>query len=672
MKLLKAFLPLSLALLVPGTGLSQTKLPEEIIIEQFPVWQGLKAENLDYDQLDFFMQNRLEINSVSSTEIQNLEFLDESQKELLIDFLEENRPIQSMLELQVIKSFDHQTIKLLSQKFFIRKAPGWKRILKQIDNPDLSFAAIRLQTLAQSKKGFKTAQRLGGFSGPRTASRLRVLHRKYGHYSLGLLMDRDMGEGQNTSLLNHIDPYQFLSAHAFVEGGRRIKKMSIGDFAIQYGEGLVFSPGFRMGKGAETIYSIKNPELGLRPFSSAFENGGMRGAATTIGVSLFDVTVFLSRKGRHATVHGTSSEENFFTSFYDAGLFRNSREKQKMSSVDELSFGGVLSYRSKTENLKLNLEWKETRYDIPVQKRFSNSAFNFHGREISLFGLSGSYSRNGLLVFGEVALSNHQATGIVLGSIVNLNKHFDAGILARRLGSRFFSPSSRTFSELSTAQNENGIYVSLKWKPNHVWSVEGFSDIYSFPSLRHRSGSAASGSEKLVHFKFRPDRDLQVRLVLRTEKIKNENLEKGIEKFRSMGSIHKKLDERLKYGGRVYFNRQSSLQINRGYGLSQELTYAYGSLSITGFVGFFDTEDHQTRVFFFEKNVFWEYAIPAYSGTGSRYLLLIKFRILKKASFWMRLAHTRFSDRKSIGNGMDTIDGNQMTELKGLLKWNLF
>lgn len=672
MKLLRAFLQLTLVLLIPGTGLSQTKMPEEMVIEQFPVWQGLKAENLDYDQLDFFMQNRLEINSISNAQIQNLEFLDQPQKELLIDFLKENRPIQSMLELQVIEGFDHQTIKLLSQKFFVKKPPDWKRTLKQINNPDLSFAAIRLQALRQSKKGFKIPEHLGGFSGAQTASRLRALHRKYGHYSLGLLMDRDMGEGQNTSFLNHIDPYQFLSAHAFVEGGKRIKKLCIGDFAIQYGEGLVFSPGFRMGKGAETIYSIKNPELGLRPFSSAFENGGMRGIATTIGINPFDLTVFLSRKGRHATIHRTSSDGNFFTSFYDAGLFRNTREKQKKRSVEELSFGGVLSFRSKRENLKLNLEWKETRYDIPIRKRFSNSAFNFYSREISLFGLSGSYSKNGLLVFAEAALSNHHATGVLIGSIININKHFDAGILARRLGSKFFNPSSGTFSELSTAQNENGVYVSLKWKPNHVWSVEGFSDIYSFPSLRHRSLGAGSGSEKLLHFKFRPNRDLQVRLVLRAETVKNETLEKDIEKFRSMGSIHKKLDERLKYGGRIYFNRQSSLETNRGYGLSQELTYTLKLFSVTGFVGFFDTEDHQTRIFFFEKNVFWEYAIPAYSGTGSRYLILIKFRLLKKASFWIRLAHTHLSRRNSIGNGMDTINGNQVTELKGLLKWNLF
>lgn len=62
----------------------------------------------------------------------------------------------------------------------------------------------------------------------------------------------------------------------------KIRALAIGDYQVQFGQGLVAWNGISLGKSTE-VHQIYRRGLGLRPYSSAGESGFNRGVAIALG-----------------------------------------------------------------------------------------------------------------------------------------------------------------------------------------------------------------------------------------------------------------------------------------------------------------------------------------------------------------------------------------------------
>lgn len=104
-------------------------------------------------------------------------------------------------------------------------------------------------------------------------------------FSFGLTLEKDAGERLVWS--PHTNQYDadFWSFHAMLYNQGKFEKIVVGDFQLQYGQSLVFGSGFSIGKGAETITTIRRNNTGLRPYTSVLETGFFRGAAFTYSLS---------------------------------------------------------------------------------------------------------------------------------------------------------------------------------------------------------------------------------------------------------------------------------------------------------------------------------------------------------------------------------------------------
>ena len=128
------------------------------------------------------------------------------------------------------------------------------------------------ETTVERKKGYTSpdttnfGQLSSRYAGDPSRVYARYLYSKSRDYSFGFTIEKDPGEQitwEPNSSRYGLDYYSF---HAMVENRWFFKKIIIGDFGMDYGQGLVFGSGMRIGKGLEPVTTIRRNNMGLRPY----------------------------------------------------------------------------------------------------------------------------------------------------------------------------------------------------------------------------------------------------------------------------------------------------------------------------------------------------------------------------------------------------------------------
>jgi hypothetical protein len=105
--------------------------------------------------------------------------------------------------------------------------------------------------------------------------------------------------------------------------------------------------------------------------------------------------------------------------------------------------------------------------------------------------------------------------------------------------------------------------------------------------------------------------------------------------------------------------------------LIQECSFARGNWKLTARMALFDTDTFDNRLYAYEQNAVGTFAIPAFSGRGSRQYLLAQYKIHSRLTAYFRIAKTIFSDREVISSGMQAISGPKQTDTVLLLRYAL-
>lgn len=270
--------------------------------------------------------------------------------------------------------------------------------------------------------------------------------------------------------------------------------------------------------------------------------------------------------------------------------------------------------------------------------------------------------------------------GSVIGMMSSLSTQLDLSVLWRNFDRNFHTFYGNAFSEGSRPINEKGIYLGLQYRPNRKISWSGYFDRFYFPWLRFRAYAPSDGHEWLNRFTFSPNRKMVLFFQIR-EEIKDRNVSSqehtgagyrlaAGKKRNYVTSLDLAIDQRWSIKSRVqfssyYFNGKKT----KGYAIQQDLSADWEKFRLSGRIALFDTEDYENRQYIYERNVLWAFSIPNYSGQGMRYYLLGQYNLSKKLTFWGRWARTSFTDRDVIGSGLQTIQGNKISETTFQLRY---
>ncbi|PRY87441.1 helix-hairpin-helix domain-containing protein [Mongoliibacter ruber] len=650
---------------------------------------GMQRDDQDYEDLyenilQLFL-NPINLNRTSPEELKSIFILSPSQINSFFEYQSDVGKLISLYELQSIPHFDLETIyKILP--FVVLDASGKKQgpLLDRIANSKDAYFIMRQNRIWETRRGFTTPDTLNNgrltsryMGDPNNLyARFRIQHSK--DFSLGFTLDKDPGEQFIWDPETRRYGFNFFSYHFTLYNQGKWKAITIGDYQMQTGQGLVFGAGFAVGKGGETITTIRRSTVGIRPYTAALEFGFFRGAAASYQAGPLQITLMASNAPRDGNLSlrldTLEREEAFISSLQSSGLHRTPTEIGYRRQVKEQNAGANLHFQSRSKNLQIGSNSLFTRFSQPFERRPQvYNQFEFSGQENHIHSLYFAYNFQNYFFFGESAISKSGGKGNVFGMMSSLHPKLSLSLLWRSFDRDFHSFYGNAFSEGSRPINERGIYLGLNFKPNRKYNWSFYYDQFSFPWLKFRTYAPSQGYEWLSRITYSPSRKTLLFAQIREEfKARNISeypvfqspylLDQG-KKWNYVFNLDYGLNPNWSIKSRVmgssfHFNNK----VTRGFAISQDINADFQKWRFSGRLALFDTDDFDNRQFLYERNVLWLFSIPALNGQGLRYYLLSQYRVNPKLSFWARFSRTQFTDRDIIGTGLQQIQGNRITE----------
>lgn len=639
-----------------------------------------------YDRLFTLYISPLNLNEADRKDFQSLYFLNEEQISGIIQYRERYGLFKTIYELMAIESLDRSTIEQL-QKFATIDSDKKVKFFQSLADPGIHELFLRYQFISEQKKGYSPPDTLRNdritsrYAGGPARLYSRYLFARPDRYSFGFTVEKDPGEKliwEPETKRYGLDYYSF---HAMAEHVWKFKKIVLGDFSMDFGQGLVFGSGIRVGKGTSPVTTIRRNEMGLRPYRSVYEGKDYRGIAVSTQLNLFQLNLFISNVQRDAKINQVENSdlETFTSSINDVGLHRTPYEIASKHTVTNRAYGGNLNVKLLRSRLEIGVNGVYNDYSselLPASAKYR--FFQFAGRSnYNGSGYVNYYLKRGHL-FSELAYSKSGGVAHSSGLIVSLSSQVQTAIHYRDYDKRYHTFSSNAFGENATNSNERGIYWGISIKPADRWLITGYFDYFSFPWLKYRVDAPSNGRDFMGAINYSLSQKTSVIIQYRN-KIKAENMLSDNEPAvniisKSTSRLRINIDHQINDAFSVKSWIQSSkvtfdFSKSQGFMVAQDVSYANRRMSINGRFALFDSDDYDSRLYMYERDLLYVYNIPSFSKRGIRYYVVGKYEFSRLLTLWMKLAQTQYFNIDKIGSGLEEIKGNTKTNLSWQLRF---
>ncbi|HPI10693.1 MAG TPA: helix-hairpin-helix domain-containing protein [Catalimonadaceae bacterium] len=698
----RSLLFLLLVLAFVGKAIAQTYPRPEIQVEDF-IEKLFNLQSSDanyedlYEQMLLLYSNPIDLNNASPEELRNTYILSEQQVQQLLLHRQKTGRLLSIYELQSVPSFDLQTIYALLPFAVVNEVPqnqDNKGLLTRIREASNNSLILRTTRTLEQQKGYTDAlpdpngelpkRYLGDKN--KLFARYRISHPK--DFSLGFTTEKDPGEQVMWSPSKKVYGMDFWSAHLLLENRGIFRKIVFGDYQFMFGQGLVYSAGFAVGKGAEPVNTVRRSSLGLRPYTSVLEGMFFRGAGATMALKNIEITVLGSQKFVDGNIQSstdtldTDVSEDFASSINITGFHRTETELASKHSNKETMLTVAAVYKEPTGRYEVGVLGTTVKYEFPIIRRPSiYNQFDFNGNQNQNLSVSGQYNYQNFSFFGEAAASKSGGHAAVAGLVGSLGKGIDVSMVVRDYSRDYHAFYSNGFGEATRNVNEQGIYWGLKYRFHPKWQAAVYYDRFRFPYLSFQSDGPSGGQEYLGRLTYSPSKTVSMFVQYRDE-TKLRNLSGNTGKTDFLSPTHRqnwviqadaKANSWLSFRTRVQGSRwhqERGSSPRTGISLSQDLNIDLGKVSISNRFSLFDTDDYNTRQYLYEKNVLYAFSIPALYGRGTRVYSLIQYSPTRKIDIWFRIARTFQKDQKTIGSALEEINANHKTDVVVQLRYN--
>jgi hypothetical protein len=633
------------------------------------------GEDQDYsdiaERLTYYRKHPIDLNNATKDQLKELIFLSPIQINEILNHSLENGPFIDVFELQSIGSLDIESVNLLMKFVKVTLPPPFKDVTfkKLVQKADHDLM-IRIGKILEKQAGFS---KLGNaMEANYQGSAWRILTRYRYNFSntlaASLNMEKDAGEQFFDSSKNK--GFDFYSGNISFRGSGIVKKLLIGDYALQFGQGLVMWSGSGFGKGSG-ISTIAKQDFGLKPYSSVNESIFLRGASGTFKFRKLSFTPFFSKKNLDASLTDQGKEVNTINM---SGLHRTKSEIDTKSQLLSTLYGAHVQFNSKS--LNIGFTSYQTQFSLPFSIGKSlYEQFDFKGNLLTNLGLNYDYSHRNTYFFGEVAHSKNGGTASINGIMSSLSPRVSLVLMHRRYAKNYHSFFNQSVSEASNAVNESGFYSALSLKFDSKWDLFTYSDFFRFPWLKFRVNAPSSGYELFAQLNYRMNKKLSLssrfKQQLREENSESILADSGLETVDKQNyriEIRYSIDDRFSFRNRIEMVRyqKGNSKFELGFLNYQDIIYKPMSSRLSGNIrfGIFDTESFNSRIYAYENDVLYAYSVPAYQGKGVRFYLNARYTLTRGFDLWLRYSLTSYYDQNTVGSGDDKINGNKRSDAR--------
>ncbi|MBC7615199.1 MAG: helix-hairpin-helix domain-containing protein [Pedobacter sp.] len=629
-------------------------------------------EDFDFSELSerliFLKKHPINLNRTNPEELKSLFFLSPLQIANFFSYLSANNKLIDVLELQAIPGFDDKTIQKVLHFVRINEADLREKItfknLMRIGENDL---VIRYSRTLEEQKGFKY---LSGsrYLGTPEKLMLRYKYNFSNRLTASIVMEKDAGEKLNP----------FIAVNLTINDMGKVKKLIIGDYSLQFGQGLTLWSGFGFGKGPD-VTSMAKKDDGIKPYSSANEYSFFRGIGTKIFLSKsINLTSFWSSRKYDATVTIDNEGNEVISTLNETGYHRTLSEINNKNKVSQNTYGAVLEYRENALNLGAIV------YQSNYNKAFITDdpayrLFNFTGKQLTNIGFHYNYTFKNIYFFGEIAKSLKGGTALMNGLLISLSNQVSAVVLHRSYEKTYHNFFNQAPAE-SGGSNENGVYTGLNISPSKKWMLSLYADYFKFPWLKFRIDAPSQGYELLAQLSYTPSKTFKVNMRYKSElKQQNTDLDVPINYLDEVKKQTLRIDANWKLNKTI--SLQNRIEVSAyekgdaktelGYLIYQDfaLSPVRAKLSANLRVSYFNTPSYNSRLYAYEDDILYNFTFGMYSGKGFRNYMNIKYKLLKNTDVWLRYALFYYKNIAVIGSGLDEINGNKKSEVKFQLRY---
>ncbi|HEY0898463.1 MAG TPA: hypothetical protein VGD90_03970 [Sphingobacteriaceae bacterium] len=666
-----------LPVMVLGTAAFAQSETDQIVAEIIEDLARETAEDYDFgeltERLNHYLKHPIDLNNTNQQQLAELFFLNPLQIESLLRHQENNGDYIDILELQSLDEFDLSTVRRLTPFVYIKTENTLTSFRLDRARHDL---ILRYGQVIQSQQGYSANDpEASRYLGSPQKYLVRYRFNSDRKISLALNMEKDAGEqffmGRQTRGFDH-----YSASIQFNKVGK-LEKLVLGDYALQFGQGLSLWSGLSFSKGA-AITGLAKPDLGLRQNSSFNEALFFRGVSGTLRLKKFFLTPFFSYKNIDAGMEPTP--EGFIVSSLSiSGLHRTASETENKNSVSQMVAGSAVEYKSKTTRLGFNAY--HTTFSTPLGAGPAlYNQFDFAGSQLTNFGANYSFSYRNTYFFGEAAHSLGQGFALINGLISSLSPGVSVAVFHRKYDRDYHSLFNQALSESSTAVNEQGVYGGLVIKPASGWEFSSYFDMFKFPWLKFRVDAPSKGYETLSQITWSPNKRLRINWRYRLER-KEENSEfpgmimvlEDVTRENYRMELFFKMNERFQARSRfeIASYQKGDRSVKIGEMIYQDLIYSPLSSRFSGNLRFalFDTPDSDARIYTFENDVLYSYSMLGYQLKGFRYYLNTRFKVKKGLDLWCRYARIQYPHATEVGSGLEKISGNAKTDIRVQLRY---
>lgn len=421
-----------------------------------------------------------------------------------------------------------------------------------------------------------------------------------------------------------------------------MKTIVAGNYDAEFGCGLVAASSFHLGKNGY-VSNVGYREGGLRKHSS-------------VSVSS------LHGIGATARLYSDSTNRVELSAWYSMTRQNDSTHRHVV--------GTNLSYRR--HRLAVGATYVQKLYTDSIRP-YNTTYYNhnyFRGRQQAVLGVNARYNFGIVDVFGEVAMAQSGSHvlrpkwgfGANVGARIYPAQDINIVALYRYYSPTFDNDLGYGFSESSRVGDEHGGYVGVEVNRWRRWTLSGYADAWYNRGPRFGvRDSATVGVDSRLEAEYRHSLSHSLRARFRT-RVKGI----GTRSQSANNSLTNRLEGRLMYsyqqaGWRVQTEVDvignaacATAAADCGYAISQDVEYAFRQvpLTIQARAMGFRLRSWDNRLYSYENDVLYSFAIPAIYGVGGRAYLNLRWQIIKQLSLYFRGSFTLYSNDWAVSRKM--------------------
>ncbi len=483
--------------------------------------------------------------------------------------------------------------------------------------------------------------------------------------TLGVAYEKDAGE----RMFQNKKP-EHTTGYFRYAPGKILKNLTLGNFGIHTGIGLVHGLGFNSNGNGVQLNGFRTSWS--KPKASTAEYNYYRGVLAEIGIKKWSCTGFYSCKLEDISLFGmkdSNQTNNLLEAKRETGLHRTASELNGRDLAWQHAAGISLNRNHLHVNYGISASGskmkttKVLRDSVPFITKAKNTSGN-----LSVYAIA--YGEK-FEVYGEYAINEELTPALLIGGNIELNPALSMYSSFRYYNPDFTSQIPGAYGTGSEINNEIGLNTGLLIIPFRNAKIMLDNDVCYFPAASYYLSTPGFNYRSKVEFtyKFKGGQEITAKYSIKSREVDALRNSPGTKittiKTREQWRLHYSyvVTENFTLSGRTAL--AVSGKKDYGFLMYQQVKVKSSDwLSMTYRILLFDIDSWDNRIYCYEPGLRYSFLFPSYYRTGLKNTLVISSKFSRWISLRCRLGHIHYSDKWETGSGVEIRDGDQVFDIE--------